>query len=44
MCKSQKVLSQQTEIKDNLKNLTFGGFTLTIIFIALLYYIQWKIH
>ena len=40
MFKSQKVLSQQTEIKDNLKNLTFGGFTLTIIFIALLYYIQ----
>ena len=40
MCKSQKVLSQQTEIKDNLKNLTFGGFTLTSIFIALLYYIQ----
>ena len=23
MCKSQKVLSQQTEIKDNIKNLTF---------------------
>ena len=38
------MLSQQTEIKDNLKNLTFGVFTLTSIFIALLYYIQWKIH
>ena len=26
MCKPQKVLSQQTEIKDNFKNLTFWGF------------------
>ena len=28
MCKPQKVLSQQTEIQDNFKNLTFWGFTL----------------
>ena len=26
MCKPQKVLSQQTEIQDNFKNLTFWGF------------------
>ena len=31
MCKPQKVLSQQTNIKDNFKNLTFWGFTLTSI-------------
>ena len=31
MCKPQKLLSQQTEIKDNFKNLTFWGFTLTCI-------------
>ena len=31
MCKPEKVLSQQTEIKDNLKNLPFWGFTLTSI-------------
>ena len=26
MCKPEKVLSQQTEIKDNFKNLTLWGF------------------
>ena len=29
MCKPKKLLSQQNEIKDNFKNLTFWGFTLT---------------
>ena len=29
MCKPQKLLSQQNEIKHNFKNLTFWGFTLT---------------
>ena len=28
MCNPQKLLSQQTEIKDNFKNLTFWGFDL----------------
>ena len=31
MSKPPKLLSQQNEIKDNLKNLTFWGFTLTSI-------------